>query len=115
MATKELLEEFGYRVIAAVDGEDAVTLFMQNKDAVQLLLLDVIMPKMNGKEAYEKIKSIRTDIRTIFMSGYSADILQNRFLFEEGLHYIAKPVSPVVLLKTIREVLDAEVRLEKGS
>jgi len=113
--TKELLEEFGYTVIAAVDGEDAVGLFRENKDAVRLLLLDVIMPKMNGKEVYEEIKMMRPDIKTIFMSGYSADILQSRFLIEDGLHYIAKPVSPVVLLKTIREVLDRGVRMEKGS
>jgi len=113
--TKELLEEFGYTVIAAVDGEDAVGLFRENKDAVRLLLLDVIMPKMNGKEVYEEIKMMRPDIKTIFMSGYSADILQSRFLFDDGLHYIAKPVSPVVLLRTIREVLDTGVRLEKGS
>ena len=106
VTTKELLEEFGYTVIAAVDGEDAVSLFRENKDAVRLLLLDVIMPKMNGKEAYEKIKSMCPDIKTIFMSGYSADILQSRFLFEDGLHYIAKPVSPVELLNTIRKVLD---------
>jgi len=70
---------------------------------------------MNGKEVYEEIKTIRPDIRTIFMSGYSSDLLQSRFLLEDGLHYIAKPVSPVALLKTISQVLDAGLRLEKGS
>ena len=56
--TKTLLEEFGYKVIVAVDGEDAVTLFEKNRDRIQLLIFDIIMPKLNGKEAYEKIINI---------------------------------------------------------
>jgi len=106
--TRSLLEEFGYKVIVAVDGEEAVSSCMENKDGIQLVLLDVIMPKLNGKEAYEKIKKIRPDIKTIFMSGYTADILKTRLILEDGLHFISKPASPFELLTLIRTVLDAK-------
>jgi YesN/AraC family two-component response regulator len=66
------------------------------------------MPKLNGKEAFEKMKKIQPDIKTIFMSGYAADILKTRFIFEDGLHYISKPASPVELLTMLRKILDAE-------
>lgn len=103
---KKLLEEFGYTVMEAVDGEEAVKMFIEQKDHIGLVVLDIIMPKMNGKEVYEVINKIRPDVRTIFTSGYDADILQSRFILDEGLHFIAKPISPVRFLKKIREVLD---------
>jgi CheY-like chemotaxis protein len=104
---KNLLEEFGYTVIDAIDGEDAVRKFAAHQDAIGLVVLDVIMPRMNGKEAYEKIKGIRPDVKTVFMSGYTSDVLQSKFILEDGLHFLQKPVSPATLLRKIREVLDA--------
>lgn len=104
---KNLLEEFGYTVIDAVDGDDAVKKFTAHQDAIRLVVLDVIMPRMNGKEAYEKIKGIRSGVRTVFMSGYTSDVLQSKFILEDGLHFLQKPVSPATLLRKIREVLDA--------
>jgi PAS domain S-box-containing protein len=104
---KNLLEEFGYTVIDAIDGEDAVKKFAAHQDAIRLVVLDVIMPRMNGKEAYETIKGIRSDVKTVFMSGYASDVLQSKFILEDGLHFLQKPVSPATLLRKIREVLDA--------
>jgi CheY-like chemotaxis protein len=103
---KNILEESGYKMIEAVDGEDAVEKFKGNKDRIHLALFDVIMPKKNGKEACEEIKSIIPDIKTIFMSGYTADIVSRKGILEEGLAFIAKPVSPDELLRKVREVLD---------
>ncbi|MBI5198515.1 MAG: PAS domain S-box protein [Nitrospirae bacterium] len=103
---KTVLNEFGYKVIDAVDGEDAIEKFIQNKDEIELAILDVIMPKKNGKEVYEEIKKIRPDIKTIFASGYTADIIQKKGVIEEGMDFILKPVSPKNLLKKVREVLD---------
>lgn len=103
---KTVLNEFGYKVIDAVDGEDAIEKFIQNKDEIDLAILDVIMPKKNGKEVYEEIKKIRPDIKTIFASGYTADIIQRKGIIEEGVDFILKPVSPKDLLKKVREVLD---------
>ena len=104
--TKIILEEFGYKVIEAVDGEDAISKFQRYKDKIHFILLDVIMPKKNGKEAYEEIKKIRPDIDAIFTSGYAADIIRQKGNLAEGVEFILKPATPRVLLGKIREVLD---------
>jgi hypothetical protein len=104
--TKEVLEEFGYKVIEAVDGEDAIDRFMENKDRIQLLLLDVIMPKKNGKEVYEEIKKIIPEIKALFMSGYAANVVFKKGIIEKGLDFVLKPISPTKLLRKVRGVLD---------
>jgi PAS domain S-box-containing protein len=103
---KETLEQFGYTVIEAVDGEDAISKFKNNRDKVKLLILDVIMPKKNGKEVYEEIRKDRPDVKVIFSSGYMADILHKKGVLEEDLSFISKPVSPTELLRKVRETLD---------
>ncbi|MGA7828744.1 MAG: response regulator [Geobacteraceae bacterium] len=104
--TKNLLQENGYRIIEANNGEDAIEKFMDHAAEVQLLLLDVIMPHKNGWEAYDTIRRVRPDIRVIFMSGYTADVFQQRAIPEEGMNVLAKPIPPGDLLKVIRLELD---------
>ena len=104
--SRSVLEQFGYTVIAAVDGEDAVKTYRENKDRIQLLLFDLTMPKKGGKEAYDEIRQIRPDVKVLFTSGYAMDRVQKEGILEEGLDFILKPVSPMGLLKKIREVLD---------
>jgi two-component system cell cycle sensor histidine kinase/response regulator CckA len=106
VSIKETLKGFGYKVIEAVDGEDAIEKFNKNKDRVQLILLDVIMPRKNGNEAYEAMKKVMPDIKVIFMSGYTADIIQKRGLLKDEFNFILKPVSPTELLRKLRQVLD---------
>jgi two-component system cell cycle sensor histidine kinase/response regulator CckA len=101
---KEMLGSFGYHVIEAIDGKDGVDKFMEHQDEIRLLLTDVMMPKKNGKEAYNEIKKIKEDVKVIFISGYSAAATAE--LLDEQLNYMAKPVSPRDLLARIREVLD---------
>jgi PAS domain S-box-containing protein len=103
---RDVLKESGYKVIEAVDGEEAVSKFMENKDKIDLLLLDVVMPKMSGKEAYEIIKKVKPDIKLLMTSGYSADFISKKGIIEEGLNFLAKPMSPANLLKKVREALD---------
>jgi CheY-like chemotaxis protein len=103
---KEVLSNAGYSVIEAVDGDDAVGVFHKNKDRIHLLILDVIMPKKNGKEVYVEIKKVKSDIKVIFVSGYSADVIHKKGILEVGLNFISKPVSPADLLLKVREVLD---------
>jgi|GEM_PF-1805561 len=103
---RTILIEFGYTVIEAVDGVDAVKKFTDHGDAVRLLLFDIIMPRKNGKDAYEEIRKIRPGIKVIFMSGYTADISRRRGFLDEGLVLLTKPLSPQELLRKIREVLD---------
>ena len=104
--TRQLLNEFGYCVIEAVDGEDAVHKFKYNQDRIKLLLLDVVLPKKNGKEAYEDMKAMRPDIKAIFISGYARDLMQDEGVIDKGSEFLQKPVSQVDLLKKIRAVLD---------
>jgi len=93
-------------VIAAKDGNDAVSEFRENRDRISLLLLDVIMPRKSGKDAYEEIRTLRPDIKALFISGYSADMISKEGILEEGSSFISKPVSPSELLRKVREVLD---------
>ena len=65
------------------------------------------MPKKNGKDAYEEIKKIRPGVKALFTSGYTADIMHQRGILEEGLHFVSKPIMPDVLLRKVREVLDS--------
>jgi len=104
--SKDLFEEYGYKVIDAIDGEEAVRNFMEHKEKIQLLMFDVIMPKKNGKEAYEEIKKIKPDIKALFVSAYGHDIIHKQGILEEGIDFISKPVSPFMLLKKVRETLD---------
>jgi PAS domain S-box-containing protein len=103
--TKSLLTEFGYKVIEAVDGEDAVGKFKENSETIDLIMSDLIMPKMNGKEAVDEIRKLRPGVRVIFSSGYAPDTIQEKVSLTGG-HLIAKPVSPRELLRKIRNVLD---------
>jgi PAS domain S-box-containing protein len=104
--TTIILESFGYRVISAVDGEDAVTKFMENRERVSLVLLDMIMPKQNGKEAGVAIRKVSPGIKILFVSGYAMDILRPRELTDAGFDFIQKPFHPKDLLIKVREVLD---------
>ncbi|HTP03669.1 MAG TPA: PAS domain S-box protein [Nitrospirota bacterium] len=103
--TKDTLEEFGYTVIEAIDGDDGVRVFRENQHRIQLILCDLIMPHKNGKEVYDEVKKIRPDIKVIFMSGYTADIIEQQGILEKGMNFVDKPTATSVLLEKIRAVL----------
>lgn len=105
-ANREILENFGYNVIEATDGEDAIDKFAGSKDRINLLILDVIMPKRNGREVYETARKIRADVKALFISGYTADFFVQKGFLDNSLHFIEKPVSPEKLLLKISEVLN---------
>ncbi len=102
----EVLTSAGYRVTLAFDGEDAISRFMDHADEIDFVLLDVVMPRINGKEVYDTIKSMRPEVKILFMSGYTADIINQKGILEEGLHYVSKPLTPDVLVRKVREILD---------
>lgn len=101
-----VLRHYGYRVIEAVDGMDALTKVMENKNSIDLVLLDGIMPKMNGKIAWQEIKALNPGIKAIFMSGYAEDVFTKDGIPEGEAIFIQKPLPPSVLIRKIREVLD---------
>ncbi len=100
------LQGFGYTVLQAVDGADAVKKFKEANGRVQALVLDVIMPAMNGREACDAIRKLRPDVRVLFTSGYSEDVVKQKKMLADGQHFIMKPVSPQDLLRRLREILE---------
>jgi CheY-like chemotaxis protein len=105
--TTAILHDHGYTVIEAVDGADAVAKYGENRARIHLVILDGIMPRMNGREALHEIQRINPSVKALFMSGYSQDIISSQGLLEPGINFVAKPLSPSVLLGKVREVLDA--------
>ncbi|HXX54448.1 MAG TPA: ATP-binding protein [Thermodesulfovibrionales bacterium] len=103
-----VLEEFGYTVIEASDGAEAIRTFTDNKDKIQLLVLDVVMPHKNGPEVFHEIRKLNPHIKALFMSGYPADLLCKEEVLEAGSHFVAKPVSPRNLLKEVNRALETE-------
>jgi PAS domain S-box-containing protein len=104
--TRMILEQSGYTVIEACDGEDALVKYGQNKGAVSLIILDIIMPKRGGKSVADEIARENPLSRVLFVSGYTANIIRQNGILEEGLNFISKPFSPQELLNKVREVLD---------
>jgi PAS domain S-box-containing protein len=105
----ELLEMTGYNVLVARDGEDALSVFWENKDRIQLVLVDVRMPKKNGRAVYEEIKRGHPGMKILFISGYTADIIDSHGIREKGLNFISKTALPEEILTRIREILDKQV------
>ena len=104
--TGEVLRKSGYRVIEAVDGQQAISLFLENSGSIDLVILDVVMPNKNGREVYNEITMIRPRIKVLFVSGYTADVLIDKGIPDRSIEYLAKPLSPVLLLGKVREILD---------
>ena len=101
-----ILRERGYRVQECRNAPEALELIAKNS-AFDLVLTDVIMPQMSGKELYDQIKQRRPQTRVLLMSGYTDDALAHHGVLEEGIHFLEKPFSPSRLARKVREVLDA--------
>lgn len=104
---KAILEENGYRVIAARDGTEAIELFHREGSAVTLAVIDVVMPVMSGKQVYDELSKLNPQLRVIFTSGYPADAL-DRTGVPENCHFIAKPMDSTEFLQMVRELLDSD-------
>ncbi len=104
--SKIVLTQHGYEIILARDGQEALDKFIENKDRIQLVLLDMGMPQKSGKEALNEIRRIKPDMKSIFLSGYTADRLNKDSLHDEDINLLFKPVSPKDLLRKVREILD---------
>lgn len=101
-----ILDRAGYRVVVARDGEEAIQLFQQNQDGIDLAVLDAIMPKKNGRVVYDFIKMHRSKMPVLFSTGYGFNVLKNIHLPDDGIQLIGKPYGPRELLQKVREVLD---------
>ena len=102
----ESLTMFGYEVILAVDGQDAVERFAAHADSIRLVLMDVIMPRKNGIQSCREIMQLRSDTKVLLLSGYAAEILDDPTVLNGGVELVKKPFSPVALAEKIRIMLD---------
>ena len=103
----QTLERAGYTVLDAVDGGEAMRLFKAHVDEIALVVLDVVMPGLGGREVHDRIKKSHPGVRVLFSSGYSHNAIHTRFVLDEGLQLIQKPYSPDDLIRRVREVLDS--------
>ena len=104
--TTIMLERLGYTVLAAGTPGEAIRLAQEHPGRIDLLLTDVIMPEMNGRDLAKNLLSIYPDIRRVFMSGYTADVIAHHGVLEEGMHFIQKPFTLHDLAAKIREALE---------
>jgi len=104
--TTSVLSNAGYTVIPAVDGEDALEKIRAEKQRIRFLLLDVVMPKKNGRQVYDEAIKLIPGIKTLFVSGYTADIARTQEFIEKGQNFISKPTTPSELLGKIRDVIE---------
>ncbi len=102
---EKFLGTFGYTVITAADGSEALARFRENREGIHLVIMDIIMPKMNGKDAYDEMRKINPDVKVIFISGYTRDIIHKRGVLDQSLDFVSKPLNPKKLLAKVREVL----------
>ena len=105
---RTILTRYGYTTVEAIDGEDAIDKF-NISGKIDLLIIDSVMPKKNGKEVYDEIRKTHPDVKALFTSGYTRDIILDKGIREEEFHFISKPLSPNGLLRKVREVLDGQI------
>jgi len=114
---RHALERQGYRVLEAPSAEAALDLAHRHSGPIHVLLTDVVMPGMNGRDLARRLAELRPELRVIYMSGYTGEAITRHGMLEAGLTYVQKPFTPDTLARTVREVLDAETRggLRRGA
>ncbi len=101
------LSEYGYKVLTALSPGEAILICQEYQDEIHLLLTDVVMPVMNGKVLRDRIHVLKPTIKTLFMSGYTANVIAHRGILDEGVAIIPKPFTPSMLVKKVHEVLNS--------
>lgn len=104
---REVLERAGYTVLDALDGSEGVRVAEQHKTPIHLLLTDVVMPGMSGRDVAEQVKRHHPETKVLFMSGYTDNSIVHHGILEEGVAFLSKPFASEVLVRKIRQVLDA--------
>ncbi|HVQ36766.1 MAG TPA: PAS domain S-box protein, partial [Pyrinomonadaceae bacterium] len=112
---KKILEQAGYNVLDAKGGEDAFRISETHHEHIHLLLTDVVMPEISGKEVADRLTSSRPSLAVLFMSGYTDETIVHHGVLDSNVEFIQKPFSPEALAKTVRAVLDSWDRQRIGS
>lgn len=102
----KFLETLGYKVLPARSPQEAISKASKHQGSIELLLTDVVMPQMSGRDLWEKLRELRPDLRCLFMSGYTANVIAHHGVLEPGMNFIGKPFAIETLAFKLREVLD---------
>jgi CheY-like chemotaxis protein len=103
--SRESLEMQGYRVLEARDGGQALLICEKHQGVIDLMITDVIMPRMSGPQLYERLKHVRPEMRVLFISGYTAGMIREKGLLDPGSDFLQKPFSPDALARRVQETL----------
>jgi CheY-like chemotaxis protein len=103
----EMLEQQGYHVLTANSGPAALELYTRTTDPVHLLITDVVMPRMSGRELADSLREVRPDLKVLFVSGYTDSAIVHHGVLDPGTHFLQKPFTPDVLAEKVRFVLEA--------
>ncbi|MBI3965851.1 MAG: response regulator [Chloroflexi bacterium] len=104
---KESLELAGYTVITATGGQEALQLAATYPDDIDLLVTDVVMPQMSGRQLATLLTATRPTLKVLYMSGYTDDVIVEHAVLEPGLAFLNKPFGPAALVRRVRQVLDS--------
>ena len=104
----QTLKSYGYRVLVACNGEEAVDIFRRHGGEIAMTVLDVVMPKKGGKQAYDEMTKSAADLKVLFLSGYSHNAIHESFVLLPGLPFLQKPFGPEALARKVRVVLDGK-------
>jgi len=103
---RTVLKHRGYKILEAENGEDALRISNEHEGTIDLMITDVVMPKMGGKETAERLELLHPQMKVIYMSGYTDDAIVHHGVLAPGLNFLEKPFSPEKLAHKVREVLD---------
>ena len=105
---RELLESNGFAVYVVTNGRDAIDYYKNNRDSISLVVLDVMLPELDGRETYYELKKINDRIKVFFCTGFASLVEIQSLIEKENLHALQKPFSPKEFLTIVKEVLDQE-------
>jgi CheY-like chemotaxis protein len=104
--TRSILERKGYKVLVAKGGREALSAAERHDQPIHLLLTDVVMPELNGRELYAKAVKAHPELKVLFMSGYTDNVIAPSGILDDGTAFIQKPFSVQALARKVREVID---------
>jgi len=103
---RRVLESSGYQVLEARHGAEALVICDEHKDPIQMLMTDVIMPEMSGRQLADRLSTQRPEMKVLYMSGYTDNAISHHGILEPGINFLQKPFTPVNILRKVRSVLD---------